>query len=260
MREHVFPKSQRGTSTGPGDRSPVLWVHTSCEAEGKSRRDALLSLLQQIHTTPANKWDKWQTNKIEKHRATIKGKDGTHYPVLKDVGDANIAVWQWIRGFHAILYGEFVPFQTFGKVLAPSHGFRTKEFEHIEDGLRDYAMGSALIARNLIAASYAKLWDGLTFWGSQVRYRCVWYKPLEDAGAACCWLLEFPAALKWSKNMRDDPVPWRGFYTLPVAPASASLMSHSDTLKSLSEGMKETALDTSGIVVETGGLYLRRVR
>ncbi len=230
--EHVIPKALLGRlPTDPVNQWAItLPVHRSCEAKKKRERDEALKAVHAIHTYPKEEWVRQDITAMKRFiQPPLKSESGDAMAVLGDVKFLLDGIWTWIRGIHAILYGEYLSSQTHFHMMSPLPGYQKNSRIPLHKQSEYEKSQSNLILRVLSAALRLDHWDGFSLRGGQVRYACLWHVPpakeIRRCGRArCIWALSFPGVYELSSSIQE-PVPWRGIYNLYVPkPANAAIL------------------------------------
>jgi len=142
--------------------------------------------------------------------------DECHLP-LDGFGDVMAAVWTWVRGLHALLYGSFLANPTPHVVLTPLPVFSGTTSP------RPFA--DARVHRTILAAldvaSQANKLDRVQDWDRRCDFRCAWvHLPEAKAFARGTWRLDVTGP--------PDVRSWWGWYDLPVPPKGTDVLTQSD--------------------------------
>jgi hypothetical protein len=230
--EHVIPKALLGRlPTNPRNQWAItLPVHRSCEAKKKRERDEALKAVHAILKFPRDEWAMQDVTAMKRFmRPPVKSESGEAMAVLGDVKFLLDGIWTWLRGIHAVLYGQYLSSQTHFQVMSPLPGYQQKSRTPLHKQSQDEQLRSNTILRSLVAASRIDSWDGFSLRDNQVQYMCLWHLPhakdIRQCGRAMCfWALDFPGVYELSASMQR-PVPWRGTYSIYVEkPACAAIL------------------------------------
>jgi len=176
-RDHVPPQAIFGEE----HRTPplVLRTHPKCN-NGQSEYDQqiaqLLSLVRKENPTPKDV----STLRVSMHQ--IEGMAPSGAVEYLPLG---MIIARWLRGFHAALYGEYLP-QVEGRIHEPFPGGDEPGQDTTLLPIRPVltaAIRSNRTARNL---------DTIVAFGNQCRYECVW-TPQASGRPICIFALEIPA-------------------------------------------------------------------
>lgn len=223
--EHVLARGALDAKPTNDSWWPVtLRVHRKCEEEMKSQADADTIAMQRVSTLPPESVSKSDRGRIRK--LLQKGREVLPASVSAVPGWSAVrSSRHTVRGFHAALYSGFVPAQHPSLTLAPVPGFVLEGPGTIGEQLVERA---ELTEGMFVALESARLndeWDGITAWGGNLRYRCIWIKqrpPLK--GVSCTWTLDTPESRRWSKSVSGEEQSWRGGYWMPAAPPNATML------------------------------------
>jgi hypothetical protein len=227
--EHVVPRglvSEAGPDKG-------LWpialrVHPRCEERLKKAHDQELVILQRGNTSDPTRLGRQDRARMRKAiaKATLDGvPDGV--PAIAAEGGFQ-SIWQMVRGMHASLYRSHLPADTNHRVLSPVPSFSSKSKLSMEEQIEWANSVTDKVLRGISAAIRADEWDGVSAWGKEVRYRCVWHVLPHDVPAPrsmCLWVLDTPQSLAWAELVVGRPVPWHGVYRLADPPPGATDLS-----------------------------------
>jgi hypothetical protein len=122
-----------------------------------------------------------------------------------------------VRGFHALVYGGFLPEPTPHVVLTslPVFSGITSPRPFVDEKVHRTVLAT------LCAAELVGKVDRVQYWDGQCGFRCVWVDLLNaKAFARCVWRLDVPGP----QDTRD----WWGWYDLQVPPAGVRLLDESD--------------------------------
>jgi hypothetical protein len=229
-REHVIPKTLLGDP--PLDRVqrwPVkLDVHKGCDKKYKAGTDDLAALLHCINVHPKEQWPKPKhiqrlgLSLVRVH--SLLG--GPSLPAFGNAQKPVSAVWMWVRGIHAALYREYLPESAPHTILAPVPGFNASAGP---SALRQTVERSAIVRAPVEYGVRTGRADGLSAWGGQVSYECVWFPPVDEHCGdvwACFWGLIFPGVSTWSRTVLPpgQECPWHGLYTTNCLPDGATVL------------------------------------
>lgn len=131
--------------------------------------------------------------------------------------DIQEAVWTWVRGLHAVLYGEFLPVSSPHVLLTALPTFCGTSSPRPFPGKRvdDLVLGA------LDAADLSDKLDRVQWWDGQCVFRSVWvHSPGTHELARCIWRLDTPGP--------SGTGAWWGWYDASVPPAEAGLLDESD--------------------------------
>lgn len=146
--------------------------------------------------------------------------DGLNLPPdgipLDGFRDIMSAVWNWVRGFNAMIYGEYLPDTTDHNLWTPDiRSFRgTSSPKEITPDSRD----CDTIEHLLHVAELTNKADGVQFWRETCVFRCAWlYFPEHMSYARCLWCINIPP------HSQDIKV-WYGWYNTPRPPERARVL------------------------------------
>jgi len=235
LGEHVIPRSLLGTPpVEVKDRWAVeLNVHRACEQRHKQEGDHFVRLLHSIHLNPPEEWAKTGHIRRTGVRPTIAIDSDRRLavPALSGITPMLTAVWRWVTGVHAALYGT--PLDAgdhWSRVLPPVPAFgddaQGVPLEICEEHSR-------LIMQVLQIAVRRDKWDGIVAWGTAVDFRCVWWKRPHNRRKppwVCFWALIVPGVIDWSRQVLPGGMerPWHGSFVCQEAPPACSVLSPED--------------------------------
>lgn len=221
--EHVLPVQIYGPAP-PLMRDRwrlVLPVHAACEDQLKQGVDEVAGTMMRMGAATPGDWSSQDFAIFGKNfDMSLTELPSGHVPTISGGYAVSEAVWSWIRGLHAALYGEYLAPDVTHLALPP---VPTVLFQ--EDGTPEPESGwpdemGVMCLRLVEAAHFADCWDGMTAWGEAVRYFCTW-RVLESGKVMCFWTLCFPGTLEWSGTVRTSPRPWCGSYAVESLPHGA---------------------------------------
>jgi hypothetical protein len=137
--------------------------------------------------------------------------------------DVDAAVWRWIRGFHAALYGGPLPVPLKGALVTPFPRAPLEMGPVAVEQLRpQHAMFVDIIKQNRALRNL----DRIVSNGSKLTYECVWWRNTQDGPWLCVFALDI---YDWKDLGAAQGFPARGcagFYHLPSGehPADAALV------------------------------------
>lgn len=229
-REHIIPSAARGPSQLSSDWSPILDVHRHCHQEIKNVGEESLHLWHTMMTRSPGEWPKEINQLLPEHSVLIPPGEDKPRLVLTGIGKLRSTVWHWARGFHTLLYHEFLDRKTLGSIIPPVPGYtyrNTSETDHTPTNIETVADTDALSGkiRNLLRGALDRNeCDGVLAWGNRVRYACRWCPP--DSGQKtylCVWAIELDHFGSIRRNEGWQIRPWHGSYVTNTLPARATL-------------------------------------
>ena len=122
-----------------------------------------------------------------------------------------------MRGFHALLYGGFLPEPIPNVVLSslPVLLGTTSPRPFVDEKVHRTVLAT------LGAADFVGKADRVQYWDGQCGFLCVWiHLPEVNPIARCVWRVDIPGP--------HDIRAWWGWYDLPMPPAEAMLLDESD--------------------------------
>ena len=123
-RDHVPPKTVFLTEHRS---SPlILPTHGSCNQDQSSYDEMIGQLISYLHGTPPS-----DHNLRLSLRAGRRVEDGAEIAFTQNL-NIDAVVWRWIRGFHAALYGEYLPEDSKRHVHSPFPQARLSEGNTLE--------------------------------------------------------------------------------------------------------------------------------
>lgn len=137
---------------------------------------------------------------------------------LDGFGDVMSAVWNWVRGFHALVYGAYLSRDTEHAVMTrdlPVYRGTTSPLPAFDDRF------CRTILNMVDAAALANKADGVHYWDESCGFRCAWLNmPEVKSLSRCLWCIDLP--------IPQHPSAWCGWYDTPTPPANAKLLRQSD--------------------------------
>ena len=148
--------------------------------------------------------------------------DGMNAPAgsfaLDGIEEIMAAVWNWVRGFHALVYANCLPNSThhdeatpyleiFIGTTSPRRAYDDRFYSTIQDHLD-------------VAARVDKA-DGVRYWDQKSGFLCAWVRvPVPEPFYRCLWRIDVPGP--------KEPKVWYGWYNSPVLPGIAKTLSQAD--------------------------------
>jgi hypothetical protein len=136
------------------------------------------------------------------------------------------AVWIWVRGCHALLYGAYLP-QSMGRnVVSPFEMFGDGLPLSFDEQLAEQATMRSMAAGICNLARQHNCLQEIRCWGGKIEFLAAWVdinpKAKGRAGwPACVWLLSTPMLGAIGETIRGVRLPWAGMYQFPITPPSA---------------------------------------
>lgn len=211
--DHVPPKAIFSSA----DRTPplILPAHRTCNS-GQSQSDEILGqLIAVLHGQYPDK-DKLRL------RLSVGQVPGAPVPTgLLHCPDLSNKVWRWISGFHAALYGEYLPVDHAKRQLhLPLPDGNLKEAEVFQNPAHAFR---PIITEELKKNRMARQVDAIVCYNRKCEYNCIWVRA--DGGE---WLCMFGLRIYNWEDLGDPNMgPQRGcvgMYQPPIdrCPAGAS--------------------------------------
>jgi hypothetical protein len=173
-RDHVVPDS----FFPPSDRSNfplLLKTHASCN-RGHSPFDQKFAELFKLYWDPKPEMNlqrlqlEWQVDQSGR---------ATHSMWRHD--DLPAMVFDWIRGFHYALYGEFLPLASHRATLLP---FRELRADGTEPDLRQFFGFADFLLRQRVLSHF----DRIYAYNGRLKYECAWY--IDKGKPTCAYALD----------------------------------------------------------------------
>lgn len=235
LREHVIPQNLVPPDGDSAGFWPItLRVHRKCEQAHKQRQDGIASTL--IRCT--NLDDALQDSDIApllKHFEVATDANSNRPRALLKARSFALAFWDWIRGFHAVLYAAPLPSLTPSKIVTPFPGGVTTNGKFV----------SSQDAEASLLNEIERLWpmferddfvDSVLSHGGQVKYTCSWLRKrrwkarfdnqrIPPPTYACFFRLSFPKLHQSAEIMRGSTshAPIAGCYFPSRLPDNARL-------------------------------------
>lgn len=189
-------------------------------------------MLQQMHNEAKEDWPEpgHLRNMPLVPALVIDAPSGSAFPAFSGLGDLFKGVGQWVSGFHAALYTQYLPPATWHLVLPPVPAYCS---DPSGPSRADTETQSWLTRETAERAVALDKWDGVTAWGGGLRYRCVWWqlkRPGCDPKWVCFWTLSFPGLAEWSRHVvpAGTERPWHGEYVFDQRPGGSSILVSED--------------------------------
>lgn len=175
--EHVLPRVLHGPQ--PSDAAErwrvELDVHRECEATQKQEVDHQIKLLQEMHVKHPKDWpSRGHLRQLGLQEGTLFDLvNGAAAPTFSGIAPLLAGVWCSVRGFHAALYNEFLPLEILHVVMPPVPVLVSNpQGCSLED-----AETQSWLARSVVENAISNdKWDGVSAWGSRVKFRCAWWQ------------------------------------------------------------------------------------
>jgi len=232
--EHVIPRTLLGPQPANHSErwSVELDVHRACEANEKQQVDHLNKLLQEMHVKSPEQWaDRGHIRRIGLQVGMLANMvTRTGVPTFSGVAPLLDGAWRWIRSLHAALYAQHLPHDTWHLAMPPVPTFSSRPngptLQEVET--------QTWVTRSVMthALSHDK-WDGITGWGRQLQFKCVWWRCADLQGKpdwVCFWTLAFPGLREWSQQVLGpgQERPWHGSYVCGQRPQFSSYLESQD--------------------------------
>lgn len=197
-RDHVPPQC----TIRKHDRQPlILPTHQRCNSSYKTDDEKIGQLIA------LRRGD---------HRTSNQRLKFTHFPTMRmsTVENLNVeaAIWRWVKGFHAALYQQPIPFDARGTIHTPlPRADRINGEIHIRPILPQHLAFVDSIKANRIQ----KNMDRLSCNAGKLIYECVWVTYDNDPGWFCIFALDI---YDWKDLGATSALPARGCagcYALP---------------------------------------------
>jgi hypothetical protein len=218
--EHVVPTSLLTTGLCHNPWPVTLLVHKVCDVKLKGTTDALLHLLDTMHTKSPSGWPE----QVRGMPLSAQMDDGTIMPAFTGAQPLIAGAFEWVRGMHAALYNEFLPRDTQHGTLPPvpaTSGDSASLLQNLE------GFGNVIMA-SIAAAGLSGAADTIEAWCGELRYFCTWQDTrleIEPQGLwTCLWSLHYPGVLNWDIPNGYLARPWRGYYRMEHCPRDASIL------------------------------------
>lgn len=224
--DHVVPKALLREFSTPTSTPIVLPVHRDCHAMKSASDEAIALIHRGLVNSDKPLPDQIRSLKlrptrevvpIEGEPTIIHGFDGP------EVWRVRQAVVHWVRGFHAILYGSFLP----NSSDRLGHSVMTPLAESINDqSIAEVDKVKGVVGHLLTRPSIQRKADTIVAWDNRVVYRAIWMPSLVDSRLSLCvWMLETPG----TDRLRDGTpfrarFPWMGSYPAVHRPPNCATL------------------------------------
>jgi len=218
--EHVVPRAVLGTPACNAPFPVTLPVHPDCDAKAKQYNDNAIQLFHQVKTKPTEAWPAKHLKNLP-IRPTVIPSGGELKRVFTGIAPLLDGVADWVRGFHAALYDQYLDRDTPLVVFPPAPAANSGAGVSF-DQVREWSE----VVRTAVGAGMATdRWDGVQAWCDEVRYFSVWYdcRPEADGQWCCFWQLVHPGVLDWKVPDGAKATPWHGHY-ITGFPGHASIL------------------------------------
>lgn len=148
--------------------------------------------------------------------------DGLNAPIgsfaLDGIRAIKAAEWNWVRGFHALIYATCLPnaaphdeatpaLQVFIGTISPRRAYNECFYNTIQD--------------HLDAAAIVNKADGIKYWDQSSGFLCAWVRaPGTEPFYHCLWRIDVPGP--------QETKVWYGWYASSVLPRTAKALLSSD--------------------------------
>lgn len=159
--EAIFAKSHRQTPL-------KLRTHTQCNAAESEKDEIIADLISMIHDPKKRRAKLKKLVRVARHDGELMG--GFQGPLANSIG-------RFLRGFHAALYGEYLPYKTNSAILPPFPTWNELQKPGIQP---QFFAFSEVLKKCRIAGCI----DEIACYSGHCRYFCVWSR--FDNGIPCC--------------------------------------------------------------------------
>ena len=222
--EHVVMRAFLGEPTGDNCWPVLLPVHEKCELLHKDRRDSLV-----------NAWHRFMALGPESitdtnHRRDILeyldwqpvGENGELKLVFTRVAEMRRAVWTWVRGLYACLYGQYLPEKVRCDVIPPVPSYLSPSATFDGRGVAETErITKSLLSLLLHGAFPSRQFDGISAWGGSMVFICTWLLD-SDGTTSCVWCLSSQTVEKLSLDIDWRKRPWHGTFRPHYVPPNAT--------------------------------------
>lgn len=204
--EHIVPRGLLGSVSDDIPFPAVLRVHKVCDAFKKAPTDDLAIKMHRVFT---NKTHVRELRSLKFGLARVEVAPGEYAPAFTNAEGALKAPSIWIRGFHSLLFAEFMQ-PTHMCALPPVPAFSGNNGLNFPQAEQYSGAVRGLLARRILSNEYS----GVTAWAGTLRYWCVWFVSSEIPDAHfCVWALSFNGVVEWSQSVVGDAIrPYHGMY------------------------------------------------
>ncbi|MBX3387749.1 MAG: hypothetical protein KF768_14365 [Phycisphaeraceae bacterium] len=175
--EHVVAKKTFAVA----DREPalVLPAHVDCNAEKAAHDERLAQLVQ----ASRGEYPSRRAQKVDIQPLQC---ENLPHPITGVRSVQDEVVWMWVQGFHAALYGEYLPRGT--RLKAVSLPFTRAA--HVGQRLWEIEPSNNpwLLREIVLRNRFTRSTDSVLLNNGRVRYECVWIQ-LEDGRWGCVFFL-----------------------------------------------------------------------
>lgn len=205
--DHVPPKAIFGLE----DRDPPLKLptHKSCNVKQSIDDETMSSIVAICHGKEPKGSGLRNFQKLIGER----GPDatGTTHLVLENL-DIKGIIWRWVRGFHAALYTEYIPPETFRGIYPPF--WRVSAGGHSDNPTPKRPDDVEFpIVDSLVKNIETKTVDKIEVCNNKCSYVCTW-EQLDDGGRFCLFGLRL---YNW-EELGSEHFPKRGCYGSYILP------------------------------------------
>lgn len=226
--EHIIPKAARGPAQDDSEWSPILAVHCRCHTNLKNEDEPVLQLWHTMMTRMPGEWPSAIRNLAGMMRYDTPHAEDVPRFVFKETAKLKRAVWNWVRGFHTLLYSEPLRPDRFGIIHPPvpsyTHDTTAPDGSiHPGSSIDETHALSQQILGSIAGAIQAGECDGVLAWGNRVRFVCRWLQPVSNGGFGCMWAIELDHFKDMKRNPDWPDFPWHGMFVLDHLPSGATL-------------------------------------
>lgn len=238
--EHLIPKGILGKGDSASKTPATLWVHSDCDALNKQSFDNSVVAFHKLHLENPDDWNPrmaMQAKSLFSKR--LKHETGLDIPAI-DGEQLTRLCKLWVTGFHALLYGTYLPdrkgilttippFTSFSTTSVNESG--VVSYDALSKGVSDQEKWWSFNNTVIELADTAGFVDKVSAWGNEVEYRAVWCelnalkRSSRDLKSICFWDLRHPGLDDVGVKINGNARRWCGKYEYFAVPSGASVLS-----------------------------------
>ncbi len=231
--DHIIPKAVLLPSRDHGDWPFILRVHATCHGQKNSVADDILTPWHRVMSGDSEIYNRQDVAVVRKVCTPLNQQDGL-LPATPVSIDTRIpdGVWNWVRGFHAGLFAEYLPNDTRQHAFLPM----PQEFLYTTErgtGRRMPGLSVSQMQRQrelILQAIELVSHDGrantVEFWSGRCTYKAMWLRVSDHF--QCWWALCVPNVQRHSEGLGLRGLPWLGGYERTALPDGAIAVSLSE--------------------------------